>query len=312
LVLKEDINQKYERVSVQAIYDQVISDLNDALPNLSTVQSNRFQAVRSVGFSFLSRVYLYQGKYKEALENAKQALAVNKTLIDYSLYTNKDKTTWGRVCLKTDNSVQFPDSRTNTEAVWSRLGTSSLGSPNAEFYASKELIDTYVKDLPAGAKDKRYELFFCRDQASLGATIVKFPGRVLFAPYVEFSTGFNTPELFLIAAEAAVRTGNATEALGFLNTLRNSRIENNKALTSTDPKVVLQTVLDERRREMPFMASDRLIDLKRLAIADNFKKSIQHPLAGKVFEMESTDARMILPVPPKVLSLNPGIPQYER
>ncbi|SPZ85112.1 SusD family [Sphingobacterium multivorum] len=166
--------------------------------------------------------------------------------------------------------------------------------------------------MPAGAKDKRYELFFCRDQASLGATIVKFPGRVLFAPYVEFSTGFNTPELFLIAAEAAVRTGNTAEALSFLNTLRNSRIENNKALTSTDPKVVLQTVLDERRREMPFMASDRLIDLKRLAIADNFKKSIQHPLAGKVFEMESTDARMILPVPPKVLSLNPGIPQYER
>lgn len=312
LVLKEDINQKYERVSVQAIYDQVVSDLNDALPNLSTVQSNRFQAVRSVGFSFLSRVYLYQGKYKEALENAKQALAVNKTLIDYSLYTNKDKTTWGRVCLKTDNSVQFPDSRTNMEAVWSRLGTSSLGSPNAEFYASKELIETYAKDLPAGATDKRYELFFCRDQASLGATIVKFPGRVLFAPYVEFSTGFNTPELFLIAAEAAVRTGNTAEALSFLNTLRNSRIENNKALTSTDPKIVLQTVLDERRREMPFMASDRLIDLKRLAIADNFKKSIQHPLAGKIFEMESTDPRMILPVPPKVLSLNPGIPQYER
>ncbi|SPZ85113.1 Uncharacterised protein [Sphingobacterium multivorum] len=137
LVLKEDINQKYERVSVQAIYDQVVSDLNDALPNLSTVQSNRFQAVRSVGFSFLSRVYLYQGKYKEALENAKQALAVNKTLIDYSLYTNKDKTTWGRVCLKTDNSVQFPDSRTNMEAVWSRLGTSSLGSPNAEFMPQK-------------------------------------------------------------------------------------------------------------------------------------------------------------------------------
>ncbi|ULT26285.1 RagB/SusD family nutrient uptake outer membrane protein [Sphingobacterium sp. E70] len=97
-----------------------------------------------------------------------------------------------------------------------------------------------------------------------------------------------------------------------MNTLRNSRIENNKALTAGDPKTVLQLALDERRREMPFMASTRLIDLKRLVIADNYKKSIKHPLASKVFEMESTDLRMILPVPPKVLSLNPGIPQYER
>ncbi|MCS4225440.1 RagB/SusD family nutrient uptake outer membrane protein [Sphingobacterium sp. BIGb0165] len=312
LVLKEDINQKYERVSVQAIYDQVLKDLNDALPNLSTTQSNKFQAVRSVGHSFLSRVYLYQGKFKEALDNAKQALASNSNLIDYSLYTNKDKTTWGRVCLKTDNSIQFPDSRTNIEAVWSRLGTSSLGTQNAEFYASKELIDTYAKDLPAEAKDKRYELFFCRDQASFGPNLIKFPGRVLYAPYVEFSTGFNTSELFLIAAEAAARGGNIVEALGFLNTLRNSRIENNKALTANDPKVVLQLVLEERRREMPFTASDRLIDLKRLVIADNYKKSIKHPLASRVFEMESTDLRMIIPVPPKVLSLNPGIPQYER
>ncbi|RKE46889.1 RagB/SusD family nutrient uptake outer membrane protein [Sphingobacterium detergens] len=312
LVLKEDINQKYERVSVQAIYDLVLNDLNDALPHLSTAQSNKSQAVRSVGYSFLSRVYLYQGKFKEALENAKQALALNKNLINYNLYTNKDKTTFGRVCLKTDNSSQFPDARTNIESIWTRSGTSSLGSQNAEFYASKELIDTYAKDLPVGANDKRYELFFCRDQASFGPNLIKFPGRVLYAPYVDFSTGFNTPELFLIAAEAAARTGNTGEALEFLNTLRNSRIENNKALTAGDPKTALQLALDERRREMPFMASTRLIDLKRLVIADNYKKSIKHPLASKVFEMESTDLRMILPVPPKVLSLNPGIPQYER
>ncbi|MDM1294205.1 RagB/SusD family nutrient uptake outer membrane protein [Sphingobacterium sp. N143] len=312
LVLKEDINQQYERVSVQAIYDQVLNDLNDALPNLSTTQTNKFQAVRSVGFSFLSRVYLYQGKYKEALENAKQALALNNNLLDYNLYTNKDKTTWGRVCLKTDENEEFPDSRTNIEAVWSRLGTSSLGTQNGEFYASKDLIATYAKDLPTGAIDKRYELFFCRDQASFGPNVVKFPGRVLFAPYVDFSTGFNTPELFLIAAEAAARIGNTAEALNFLNTLRDSRIENNKVLTAADPKALLQVILDERRREMPFMASDRLIDLKRLAIADHFKKSIQHPLDGKVFEMESTDPRMILPIPPKVLSLNPEIPQYQR
>ncbi|AIM37145.1 hypothetical protein KO02_10930 [Sphingobacterium sp. ML3W] len=312
MVLAEDVNASYERVSVQAVYDQVALDVNDALPYLNEVQANKFQAMRSVGFSFLSRSHLYQGNYKEALSNAKQALALNDNLIDYSLYTNKDKTTWGRVCLKTDDLVEFPDLRTSPERIWAKKGTSSDGAFNAEFYASKDLIQTYANDLPADAVDKRYELFFCRDRASFGPNEVKFPGRVLFAPYVDFNMGFGSAELFLIAAECEARLGDATAAVAYLNMLRASRIENYSPLVVNDARKVLQITLDERRRELPFMASHRLIDLKRLAVTGDLKKTIQHPLEDEMFEMESTDLRMILPVPPKVLSLNPEIPQYER
>lgn len=312
LVLSEDVNVPYKRVSVQAVYDQVMTDLNESLPYLNEVQANKFQAIRSVGFAFLSRVYLFQGNYKEALTNAKKALALNNTLINYSLYTNKDKTTFGRVCLKTDNTVAFPDFRENPESVWVKRGTSSDGTFNAEFYASRDLIQTFAKDLPEGAVDKRYELFFCRDQASFGPNLVKFPGKVLYAPYVDFNTAFGTSELLLIAAECEARLGNPEGAIAYLNSLRSSRIENNIPLVVTTSSKVLQLALDERRRETSFIGASRLIDLKRLAVTGDLKKTIQHPLEGELFEMESTDKRMILPIPPKVLSLNPGIPQYER
>lgn len=312
LVLTEDVNKKYERVSVQAIYDQVKLDLEDALPYLSETQVNPFQPVKSVGYAFLSRMYLYQGNYTEALKNAKEALKLNDKLVDYNDYTTKDKTTWGRVCLKTDPLEGLPDAQTSPEVIWSRLGTSSYGSFNGECYVSGDLIETFKKELPSGAVDKRYQLFYCQDSSSFGGRVVYFPGRVLYAPYVEFNTGFGTPELYLIAAECEARTGNAAAATGYLNTLRNSRIENNTPLVTSDAKLALTWTLDERRRELAFWASARLIDLKRLAVTGDLIKTIKHPLEKEVFEMKSTDPRMILPVPPKVIASNPGIPQYER
>jgi len=312
LVLSEDVNVKYERVSVQKIYDQVKSDLEEALPYLSTTQSNPFQPVKSVSYAFLSRMYLYEGNYSEALKNAKEALKLNDKLLDYKDYTTKDKTTWGRICLKTDPLKGLPDAQTSPEVIWSRLGTSSYGSFNGECYVSSDLIETFKKELPEGAVDKRYELFYCADSSSFGAKVVRFPGRVLYAPYVEFNTGFGTPELYLIAAECEARAGNGAAAVGYLNTLRDNRIEHNKPLVTTDAKQALTWTLDERRRELAFWASARLIDLKRLAVTGDLVKTIRHPLEKEVFEMQSTDPRMILPVPPKVLSINPGIPQYER
>lgn len=311
LVLTEDINQKYERVSVAKIYELVKIDLEDALPFLAATSPNKFQASKSVGFAFLSRMYLYKGDYVAALSNAKEALKLNSHLEDYGQFTTKLKTTWGRVHYKGDEKKPFPEIRFNNETIWGRMGTPSNGSVNAEVYASTDLIDTYKRDMK-GTKDMRYDLFFCRDSSSFGSAVIRFPGRVLWGPYIDFNTGFSTPELYLIAAEAEARIGATEEALKLLNTLRDKRIENNVHVSGLDKAATLAMVLDERRREMPYVGSTRLIDLKRLHATGDLTKDIVHKVESKEYRMSSGDARMILPVPPKVLALNPGIPQYER
>lgn len=312
LVLSEDINKDYERVSVAQIYELVEADLQDALPHLATTGKHKFQPLKTVSFSFLSRMYLYKDNYEQALINAKEALKLNDYLEDYKLYTTKEKTTWGRVCLITDEDTPFPEIKLNNETVWGRMGTASDGSMNSEVYASEDLISVYKKDLPANATDKRYSLFFNEDYASFGGTDYIFPGRTLWGPYVDINTGFSTPELYLTLAESEARVGSPAEALRLINKLRDSRIENNVHITGLSKEKTLQFVLDERRREMPYTASARLIDLKRLNVVDGFVKTIVHKLDGKEFTMQSNDPRMILPVPPKVLSLNPNIPQYNR
>ncbi|SKB36745.1 SusD family protein [Sphingobacterium nematocida] len=311
LILVEDINQKYERVSVAKIYELVQTDLEDALPFLATSSSNKFQPLKTVGFAFLSRVALYKGDYAAALSNAKEALKLNAYLEDYSQFTTKLKTTWGRVHYKGDPSKPFPEIRFNNETVWGRMGASSYGSLNGQVYASSDLLATYKRDMK-GTKDMRYDLFFCRDSASFGGAVTHFPGRVLWGPYIDFNTGFSTPELYLIAAEAEARIGSTEEALKLLNTLRDKRIENNVHVSGLDKAATLAMVFDERRREMPYVGSTRLVDLKRLHTTGDLTKEIVHKVEDKEYRMSSGDPRMIIPISPKVLSLNPGMPQYER
>ncbi|TKC05050.1 RagB/SusD family nutrient uptake outer membrane protein [Pedobacter frigoris] len=311
LVSSEDINVKYKRNTIAEVYEFIKKDLDEALPNLGNTAAHSFRPTKSVGYAFLSKMYLYMGKYDEALKNANEALKLNNALIDYSIYTNK-KGTWGRVCTIADQSVLFPDADKSKESVWTRLTASSYGHVFAEVYASTDLLDVYRKSIPAGATDQRLKLFFCDGQANFGAAMTLFPGRFLWAPYIEFNMGFSTPELYLIAAECEARVGSKELALEHIDKLRNMRIVGNKPLVASTNNEALELVLDERRREMPYMGITRLVDLKRLNKDSRFAKTITHKNGTQTYTLAPNDKRYILPLPPKVLEYNPSIPVYER
>lgn len=313
LVLSEDINAKYKRNTVAEVYEQIEKDLNAALPNLATSVPNNFRPQKSVGYAFLSRMYLYMGEYQKALTNANQALALNNYLIDYKLYTTKESTTFGRVCEIANNSVRFPDAQFNKESIWIRLGASSYGSLNGDVYASKDLQTVYNSNLSPGSEDMRFKLFFLNGRAKFGGgAAVLFPGRVLYGPYVEMNIGLSSPELYLIAAECEARVGSKEKAMQWLNTLRDARIANNVHLTAASNDEALLIALQERRREMPFLGCTRLVDLKRLNEDPRFAKTITHTQEANTYTLPAKDKRYVLPLPPNVVDLNPGIPQYER
>ncbi|MBB2150778.1 RagB/SusD family nutrient uptake outer membrane protein [Pedobacter gandavensis] len=311
LILTEDINKKYTRNSVAEVYSMILKDLTEAQPNLSSKADHKFRPTKAAAYAFLSKVYLYMGRYTEALQNANEALKLNKNLIDYSKYTTQ-KGTWGRVCEIKDVMVPFPQVDKSIETVWARQTASSSGTVMTELYASADLLNVYAKDLPATAVDQRFNLFFCTGQAQFGTSIIKFPGRSIWAPYIEFNMAFSTGELMLIAAECEARIGDQGIALQHLNTLRNARIVGNKPLTATTREEVLRMSLEERRREMPFLGINRLVDLKRLNKDPRFAKTITHTFGTQTFTLPANDKRYVLPIPPKVLERNPSIPVLDR
>lgn len=310
LILSEDINAKYERVSVAKVYGQIRKDLDEATPDLYAKVPNAFHPPKSVGFAFLSRMYLYMGDYQNALKNANEALKLADKLVDYKLYTTR-KGTFGRVCTLAD-STAFPDGNLNVETLWARLSSSSNGTVYGEVYASEDLIAAFHRNLPAGAEDQRFKLFYCDGTAQFGTAVISFPGRVLWASYAEQNVGLSLPEIILTAAECEARVGDKDKAMEHINRLRDFRIKNNQHLAAADKEEALRIALDERRRELAFVGTHRLFDLKRLNKDPRFAKTVAHKHGDQTWTLPANDNRYILPVPPNVLTMNPGIPQYER
>lgn len=317
LVLSEKIGVAYKRNTVAEVYEQISKDLNTATPDLSDKVAHSFRPNQSIGYAFLSRMYLYMGKYSEALTNANEALKLSNTLVDYKLYTTQHST-FGRIILADNKDVEFPDEHYNPENIYTRMlgGTSYLFKSVA---ASKELIDAFKENLTPDGKDMRFELFFLTDEANFkmdaNAAPEKFVGYTTFAPYLQLNAGFTTPEIYLIAAECEARVGSIDKALGHLNTLRDSRIKGNvhyvnqPAMTKQQ---ALKLVIDERRREFAFSGIYRLVDLKRMNRETGFAKTITHSAEGQTWELPANDPRYIMPVPLNVLDYNSDMPQYER
>lgn len=305
LVLSEDINSSYSRNSVKEVYDRIEKDILEALPSLSDRATSSFQANQVVGKAFLARLYLYMGNYEKALSNGKEVLKTQQTLLDLKNYIS---TEGASDHIKDENGELFPRDGESPEDFFFRPEAFEL---SGSICGSTDLIDCYHRDLPAGAIDQRLALFFFKDSAFTWQPM-HFPGKYLWAPYHPMNTGFSVPEMILIAAECEARVGTKENAMDYINQLRNYRIINNQKLTANDKEEALKIALDERRREIPFTAITRLVDLKRLNRDDRFKKTITHSADGETWTLPANDRRYIMPIPPSVLEQNPGMPQYER
>lgn len=307
-------NLFYERATVEEVYAFIKKDLAEAVPNLLDVVPHSFRANKNVAYGFLAKMHLMREEYDLALENAVAALKANKSLVNLKLYMADPSKYVGRIVEKT-SKAPYPEGKDNPENVYSRYALSVFGL-NSSFFASQELLNIYDKDLPAGAIDKRRELWYIDNEWLLEG--MSFKGYTLYAPYIRQNLGINNMEIILTAAECYARSGSAQdiqEAAKLYNYLRDHRIENNLHIAFATAEDALRKVLDEKRRELPFLGTIRLTDLKRLNKDPRFAKTIVHTdgLNGtQQWTLEPNDHRYIFPLPPVVRSFNPDLPDYTR
>lgn len=295
LMLDEDINKtNLQRASVQAVYDQIKKDLDEAafdLPERPVL--NAFRASKPVGYGMLARMYLYMGDYEKALENAKISLEHNSALQSILPYEVVDVNKWiGR--------INVPDRANNPENIYIRLAPYTFGM-SSSVYGSEDLIKLYDKE-----KDMRYLLYFTRYIDGVDSDYD------FWAPFLYTNMAMATPEIYLIAAECEARIGKIENAMKYINTLRDNRIKDNVALTASTKQEALKLVLEERRRELTFVGCTRLIDLKRLNREPEFAKTIIHEVEGVEYKLEPNSPKYILPIPPTVLRFNPNMTPNNR
>ncbi len=278
------------RSTVKEIYDHIISDLNQAIPDLPADNPlNRFRGSIAAGYSLLARTYFLAHDYTDAAKNAQLALNADPaTLPDYNTMAS---------------DVGIGPLQTRPDAIYARYSSSNSYIE----YPTLDLLKSF------DTTDLRLHFFY----RNIGNYSFTQRGLVQYVPYgltsgkAHPNNGTTIAEMHLIIAEAAVRSGDLATALQHLDAVRKCRIRaaTYQPFQSSDPAAVLQKVLDERKFEFAFNGL-RWLDMVRLNAEGSMPTVNRYGGTGDVIAtLEPGSPRYQLQVPSMILYFNPGMPQ---
>lgn len=325
---QEVIDVKYERNTVQEVYDLVLSDLLAAeqeLAQVTTEKKSLYRADVTAARLLLSRVYLYYQDWQKAADYARLVIEAHPQLQD--LNTNKEKIM----------------QKSNVENIFSMGGddTSSLLIYDIKgLRISNELYNSYsINDLRRQEWMWKYNDFqgtllheyrmsgwyntppTPADPGYYDATHVDAFDR--YKSPVSSLFWFRSAEAYLNLAEAEAYLGHDEAARTALNTLRAARMLRGSwdAVVTTSGSELISDIRKERRLEF-VMQGHRWFDLRRYRVCSvqPEKKSITHDYtyyaernspamtARHRFVLTEDDPSWTMPIPQEVIDFNTGMP----
>lgn len=286
LRVSPDVNQPSTRASIQECYDKIIADLKEAETLLPQTAQYQTRPSKTAVAALLARVYLNLSDYTNAKMYADKAITSKPDLLDLNT-------------LNLGAAKPFPVFPNHPEIIF--YASSTIFSLTLLF----SLVDTTMLRSYA-ADDLRVKAFY--NTTSAGTT---FKGQYT-GSYYTFG-GLAVNELYLIRAEANARLGNTQAALQDLNTLLIKRWKKGsfQPVQTIDAQQALDTILAERRKELPFTGTLRWEDLRRLNKENRYKKILTRLLNGQVYQLNPGDNRYTMPIPDAEIKLS-GLEQNPR
>lgn len=272
LMLAADVNAMPRSSSVKAVYDQVVADLKQAESMMNKTEwaagyNYRFNKVAAK--ALLARTYLYMEQWQNALDAAKEVISAHGTLEDLN-----------------NSDAKLPDDKESKEIIVAleRFSTTMLGVIE---YPSDEIVAMYkTGDL---RKRKYYKT------TVTPVTLLKSGG----------ICSFRSGEAYLIAAEAAAQLGSTTDAVSYLKSLYEKRLNSTAradaetAVSAMDKDALLKEIYDERARELAF-EGHRWFDLRRTT-----QTQLQHKYQGETYTL--TKEKYTMRFPTEAVEANPDI-----
>ncbi|WP_345951204.1 RagB/SusD family nutrient uptake outer membrane protein [Mucilaginibacter sp. PAMB04274] len=291
LRLTSDVNVRVGRSTLQATYDQILNDLKSSVVLLPKVPLYKTRPSSTAAQALLAKVYFSKGDYDQALNYVNNALLDNSSLIDFNTLT-----------LTTANP--FPTlAKGNPEVIFHAWGLGyTLTTLSGRGRISPDLYQSYE------AGDLRKAAFFTAD----GTTgYYRFKGSYSANAY--YFCGIAVNELLLIKAECLARREDITGALDNLNLLLRNRYTKTAYLpvSLANKGAILNRIILERRKEMPFTAQLRWEDLKRLNRQTETQSTLRRLYRNNEYILLPNDPRYVYPLPDDELQLN-NLPQNSR
>jgi|GEM_PF-180366 len=268
------LNETLERKSVKEVYEYMEKDLLRAiaLPNFKYTEEYNHRPTKTAAYAMLARVYLFMGKYQEALEAANNALSRKSDLYDFNVDmvlstadSRYNSSTWPVYSLLKQYSTFDKE-----VIMWKeQTAVTSMYSPAYSYMTSNHNHLSSVYDI---TNDLRFNHYFSGSEAAgYSFTII---ARRYTNKYFS-CVGLTVPEMMLTKAECLARAGSWQEAMVIVENLRKCRIRTSgyTAMEVSDKNSALQAIFLERKRELMYKGMN-FFDVKRRNSLDNANISL--------------------------------------
>ena len=304
-----DASAQPTRASVEEVYNQIMKDLTDAAPLLSTGAKDGYLNYYA-NLAIQARVNLFMGNYADALDAAEEIIEDGP----YSLYTNEEWVDSWSEEFGSESIFElgiYPDE--------ADLGTGSLGfyllrlgivkNAMGWFMASDYFLERLGEDLTDvrwGIMDydeSSNERFgSCRKYAGVDLAGDKGSTSAVNVKVIRLS------EVYLVAAEAAISlpVPDKTKAATYLNEIR----KRSPGLAPADETTVtLDMIIDEKSKEL-FAEGQRFFDMIRLNRTIEFNDEFIFPAVVIIHREKTIDRnfyKIVLPISQTEIDANPAI-----
>lgn len=282
LITSAAVGAAYTQPSVEAIYDFILNDVAEALPDLPESAQNILYADRATGLAFAARVYLQMGNYSQALLFAEQALGYNDQLFDWPAYYEENIDVLG-------NPVDYQYIQSPMDYWFCENYNFCHGS------SSYQATDGQISVERAARFEDGDAAFLSRWKLRVVGAETLYDRQLtgLFN-----RGGMTTTEVWLIKAECLARTGNVGGAMEALNTVRRSRIlpdaysdaeaaseaEAVRLITDTKANALIQTIV-------PFC------DARRLNLESQYARTLTKTVDSQVLTLAPDSYLWTMPIP---------------
>ncbi len=309
IVKNADVTEtKFERASVQEVYDFIVEDLTASIPDLPEGPYHRLRMSKPTAEALLGKIYMEMGKF----DKAEQALSASLTdlastqipvnLYDYNLTFAPD----GEFMPIGLFGPETPLAPNNEESLYAKQFTNYWAFNNSEIVINQHTSELYAPH------DLR--LNFYSNAAFMGED---YPNGLLrrMGP-ISNQIGMLLQDIYLMRAECSARLGNLTSATNDVEYLRKHRMPNQYASVPTtitsNKEQLVQFILEERIREFAGQGA-RWYDMRRLSVDPVYQSTVGYSrvlysATGSVIKTFTIKPeRLVLRFPEKLMIQNPGM-----
>lgn len=286
------------RSTVNTVYDQILADLTSAEQYVlaSGKKGSVYHYSPAAIYLLLSRVHLYLQHWELAIAYANKCIQLNPVLYNISNQAFAHNAYYSTFFGAQNPEIFYTYYNNAAVPITDIFGNWS----NYSFRISSALLQLYEPgDQRPGAY---FSTYYATDSVF---TPITFTPQSTYYCY-----SFRTAEAYLNRAEANAHLGETDKALRDINQLRSHRIKNAFLLAITDKEKLLQTILQERRKELAFQLHG-WFDLRRTTLPEMTHyftpvvKSKAQP--RQRFILHKNDPGYTLEIPVKALQANPAI-----